>query len=114
MNIVCVTSDPFFSQELVMQLSPGEHKLDLFTNGLIALSSINETPPDMILIDNECESINSIILINLISRDSKFNRTDIHFLSNRIDDPESFKKQHDVKKIWQKPTDVTNIIKFLK
>jgi len=114
MNIVCVTSDPFFSQELVMQLSPSDHKLDLYTNGLTALSSVTESPPDIILIDNECESINSVILINLISRDSKFSRTEIHYLSNRISDPESFKKQHEVKKIWQKPLNATSIINYLK
>ena len=91
MNIYCVTSDPFLSQELAMQLSPSEHKIELFSNGLVALGNINENPPDLVMVDTECDAINSIVLINLISRDSKFNNTEIHHItSTSIGDPESF------------------------
>ncbi len=114
MNIYCVTSDPFLSQELAMQLSPSEHKIELFSNGLIALGNINENPPDLVMIDTECEAINSIVLINLISRDSKFNNTEIHHITSAsIGDPESFKKQHQVNKIWSKPANISEIINYL-
>ena len=114
MKIHCVTNDPFLSQELAMQLSPSEHTVELFSDGLAALENINNSLPDLVMIDTECDNINSIVLINLVSRDSKFNNTDIHYITTKsISDPEDFKKQNHVNRIWPKPVNKSEIINYL-
>lgn len=114
MNIYCVTNDPFLSQELAMQLSPSDHKVELFSDGLAALENINDNLPDLVMIDSECDNINSIVLINLVSRNSKFNNTEIHFISSKsVSDPEHFKEQNQVNRIWPKPANISEIINYL-
>tara|TARA_B100000405_G_C16567229_1_gene368093 strand:+ start:361 stop:528 length:168 start_codon:yes stop_codon:yes gene_type:complete len=49
MNIYCVTNDPFLSQELATQLSPSEHTIELFSDGLAALENINDNLPDLVI-----------------------------------------------------------------
>ena len=114
MNIYCVTNDPFLSQELATQLSPSEHTIELFSDGLVALENINDNLPDLVMIDTECDNINSIVLINLVSRDSKFNNTEIHYITTKsVSDPEGFKKQNQVNRIWPKPANISEIINYL-
>ena len=114
MNIYCVTNDPFLSQELATKLSPSVHRIELFSDGLGALENINDNLPDLVMIDTECDNINSIVLINLVSRDSKFNNTDIHYITTKsISDPEDFKKQNHVNRIWPKPVNISEIINYL-
>ena len=114
MKIYCITNDPFLSQELAMQLSPSEHTVELFSDGLAALENINDSLPDLVMIDTECDNINSFILINLVSRDSKFNNTEIHYITSKsVRDPESFKKENQVNRIWPKPVDIPEIINYL-
>ena len=97
-----------------MQLSPSEHTVELFSDGLAALENINNSLPDLVMIDTECDNINSIVLINLVSRDSKFNNTDIHYITTKsISDPEDFKKQNHVNRIWPKPVNISEIINYL-
>ena len=57
MKIYCITNDPFLSQELAMQLSPSEHAVELFSDGLAALENINDSLPDLVMIDTECDNI---------------------------------------------------------
>ena len=114
MKIYCVTNDPFLSQELAMQLSPSEHTIELFSDGLAALENINDNLPDLVMIDTECDNINSIVLINLVSRDSKFNNTEIHYITSKsVSDPEGFKKENQVNRIWPKPANISEIINYL-
>ena len=97
-----------------MQLSPSEHKVELFSDGLAALENINDSLPDLVMIDTECDNINSIVLINLVSRDSKLNNTEIHYITSKsVRDPEDFKKQNHVNRIWPKPVNISEIINYL-
>ena len=104
MKIYCVTNDPFLSQELAMQLSPSEHTVELFSDGLAALENINDSLPDLIMIDTECDNINSIIL----------GISEIHYITSKsVRDPEDFKKQNHVNRIWPKPVNISEIINYL-
>ena len=104
------------AQRIVFNLIQHNQEKALFLSDAIknALENINDNLPDLVMIDTECDNINSIVLINLVSRDSKFNNTEIHYITSKsVSDPEGFKKENQVKRIWPKPANISEIINYL-
>ena len=53
MNIFVISSDSFFTQEMITHLHSESRSIEIHENGLDVLSDIRDRIPDVIIIDNE-------------------------------------------------------------
>ncbi|HJM83821.1 MAG TPA: hypothetical protein QGI69_00940 [Candidatus Marinimicrobia bacterium] len=114
MKIFFISNDSFLGQELITELAPNKHFVEVYNNGFTALKDIRETNPEVIIIDSNSEGINPRVLLKLIARDSRLEDSKIFYLKNNpVDDPEKFSKKNEITKLWFKPVKVSDIINQL-
>ena len=110
MNIFVISSDSFFTQEVITHFNSENHSIEIHENGLDVLSDIRERIPDVIIIDNECDGINPLVLNKILCRDGRFDKTLFHFIAPRkIEDEDSFIKTNNITNLWIKPVDFKKI-----
>ncbi len=110
MNIFVISSDPFFTQEIITHFNSEIHSIEIHENGLDVLRDIRERIPDVIIIDNECDGINPLVLNKILCRDSRFDKTLFHFIaSKKIEDEDYFNKANSITNLWTKPVNFQKI-----
>lgn len=114
MKIILVSNDTFLCQELITETSNESYQLEVHENGLLGLETIIKVIPSLVIIDNDCDGINPLVLLKLISRDSRFESTKFYFITNKkIDNELNFKKSHNLSMIWNKPFLMIDLVKTI-
>ena len=110
MNIFVISSDSFFTQEMITHLHSESRTIEIHENGLNVLSDIRERIPDVVIIDNDCDGINPLVLNKILCRDGRFDKTVFHFIiPKKIEDEDSFNKTNNITNLWIKPVNFQKI-----
>ena len=104
MKIYLISKDSFLAQEFLLAIASNSYNIEVHEDGLIALEDMRHSIPASIFVDNDCDGLNPLILLKLISRDSRFENSKIFFLSkDEIDNKPDFIKEYGIFKVLNKP-----------
>ncbi len=81
-NILLIEDDPFLIDIYVTQLERAGYKVEVATNGEIALSKLKETKPDLLVLDIILPKVDGWEFLKTIRQDTRLKQLKVVILSN--------------------------------